>query len=413
MVQEAHGACLQLGSVCQWSKCIRPYIFLTSANLDQAQYLTALGNYIWLNDIMIDSSDLTFFFGAGASAPFGIPTMKQLVADFEKYLEDEGSEEEKNLFSDIKNTLEKTLRRQVDLEDVFTVIDGIMNYGFDRIGLVSLYTLMKEFSRIPSPEVAENVCSTLRKKFEEFIREKCLIPEGSYDNISTVYKDLFNQIEKTSGVGGSQHPRRIDFGWCSTWTMFTTNYDICIEFFWRESMRISLHTGFAEDPARHTQTLRSGALGVEALTLVKLHGSVNWMIEPDGTVIEEQSIPARSLVGRRYVRPMMIYPIQQKELYVEPYISMFLQLNRELERKTNWVVIGYSFNDPIIREIFVKNTDKTKQIVLVHPHANDIADGILRPVKDKCREFSPLNKKFGLRHRDYNTVNEEIVKCLV
>ena len=30
----------------------------------------------------IKSSDVVFFFGAGASAPFGIPTMKQFVTDF-------------------------------------------------------------------------------------------------------------------------------------------------------------------------------------------------------------------------------------------------------------------------------------------------------------------------------------------
>ena len=83
---------------------------------------------------MKDSSDLTFFLGAGASAPFGIPTMKQLVVNFEEMLENNGTNEELDVFRDIKNTLENVLQRPTDLEDVFTVIDGIMNYGLDRIG---------------------------------------------------------------------------------------------------------------------------------------------------------------------------------------------------------------------------------------------------------------------------------------
>ena len=47
-----------------------------------------------------------------------------------------------------------------------------------------------------------------------------------------------------------------------------------------------------------------------------------------------------------------MYPIAEKELYLEPYISMLVRLNRELKRKKVWLVIGYSFNDPVIQEIF-------------------------------------------------------------
>ena len=38
-----------------------------------------------------NANNVVFFFGAGASAPFGIPTMKQFVVDFEKKLEKEGT----------------------------------------------------------------------------------------------------------------------------------------------------------------------------------------------------------------------------------------------------------------------------------------------------------------------------------
>jgi len=49
---------------------------------------------------MQDSSDVLFFFGAGASAPFGIPTMKQLVLDFGHFLAENGTDKEKEIFAD-------------------------------------------------------------------------------------------------------------------------------------------------------------------------------------------------------------------------------------------------------------------------------------------------------------------------
>ena len=71
-----------------------------------------------------------FFFGAGASAPFGIPTMKQFVGNFENYLNENADKDERELYSDIKSTLEKKIHRPPDLEAVFTVIDGIISYEY-------------------------------------------------------------------------------------------------------------------------------------------------------------------------------------------------------------------------------------------------------------------------------------------
>ena len=104
----------------------------------------------------------------------------------------------------------------------------------------------------------------------------------------------------------------------------------------------------------------------------------------------------------------MIYPIQQKELYLEPYISMFKLLNRELKEKKIWIIVGYSFNDSIIREIFIRNSRKDKIIIYVHPHAQDIQNKKLKNVKGR---FYPINKKFGEK-TTFRQVNYSIVSIL-
>lgn len=360
---------------------------------------------------MKDTSDLTFFLGAGASAPFGIPTMKKLVIDYEKMLIKNGKKEELEVFSDIKSTLENIKQRSVDLEDVFTVVDGILNYGIDRIGLLAAYSSMKQFSDIPAPSINLKILKQLQKKFENFIRNECMIPIESYSEILTVYKDLFNKIcEFPSHRTNVLFSR--DIGYCTSWNIFTTNYDTSLEYFWRDGVNVRLDTGFRYDETRGISILDPRKLlidGTNILRLIKLHGSLNWLIEPDGTITEKEALQSKSFLGRKYEGPMMIYPIQQKELYVEPFISMFLRLNNELRLKKNWIIIGYSFNDPIIREIFIKNSDDDKNIIFLHPHANKIINEHLSHLRGN---IFPITKYFG-RKIDYQNVNQIIIDNLI
>jgi hypothetical protein len=88
----------------------------------------------------LESNDVVFFFGAGASAPFGIPTMGQFVLDFEKFLNENADKKERDLYSDVKQTLETKIHRNADLEAIFTVIDGIINYDDpEKLGMLALY----------------------------------------------------------------------------------------------------------------------------------------------------------------------------------------------------------------------------------------------------------------------------------
>ena len=105
---------------------------------------------------------------------------------------------------------------------------------------------------------------------------------------------------------------------------------------------------------------------------------------------------------------MMLYPIAEKELYLDPYISMLMRLNRELERKSTWVVIGYSFNDPIIREIFIRKSNEKKHLILVHKSADKIYSDKLPEIKGKV---DPMNKEFGLEDT-FRQTNHQIIHKL-
>lgn len=364
------------------------------------------------------SNQIVFFFGAGASAPFGIPTMKQFVTDFEESLIENGTEGERGTYTDIKKTLEKQLHRQVDLEGIFTVIDGIIDYAPERLGLLSLYATAKFKKPFPT-EKNKEICKSLREKFQTFVKEKCAIPEGSFGRIAQVYQDFFNRffLELGGNAGGSGN-----YVWNPTWTVFTTNYDTCLEYFWREAAGANIDTGFDYNNVRKVDILNARKLLSEGMgmQLFKLHGSVNWLIEKRSKKVIEVTERGRSYVGRKYEGEMMIYPIAEKELYFDPYISMLLRLNRELESKSVWVVIGYSFNDPIVREIFLRKSNARKHLVLVHSKARDVFRRRLHSMKAK---MSLMEKWFGLSEKEedllgeykkenYKKVNHQIISML-
>ena len=105
-----------------------------------------------------------------------------------------------------------------------------------------------------------------------------------------------------------------------------------------------------------------------------------------------------------------MYPLIEKELYVDPYIQMFYCLNKELENKRVCLTIGYSFRDPIIRKIFHKNflNDSNKKIILVDPHTTEIIQTYFENFHEN---FLPIEQYFG--HTDYKKVNEEIKIALI
>jgi hypothetical protein len=363
----------------------------------------------------LDSGNIVFFFGAGASAPFGIPTMKQFVNDFEEFLLENAEKKEREMYSDIKKTLENKTHRHVDLEAIFTVIDGIVNYDNpEKLGMLALYFESERKKHFPTTEHVET-CNKLKAKFQNFIKEKCDIP-GTFPKIEKVYSDFFNRIALELGT----YDTRGKYVFNSNWNIFTTNYDVCLEYYWRTLIQINLDTAFMFDKRRSKCIMRPNSILANppgVIKLFKLHGSINWMIDEKTGDVIEVSEKGHSLMGASYTGEMMLYPISEKELYLEPYISMLVRLNRELERKAIWIVIGYSFNNPVIQEIFRKNWSTNKHLILIHPKANEIFNRQLKGiVGDSIEKYFGLTESSAItgdKMVDYRQLNHQLNHKLV
>lgn len=146
------------------------------------------------------------------------------------------------------------------------------------------------------------------------------------------------------------------------------------------------------------------------MRLVKLHRSISWLRKRKDKQIRETeySLDASETIGRGslYEGEIVMYPLLEKHLYLDPYIQMFYCLNKEWQIKRTCISIGYSFRDSIIANIFssLMKEDKRKKIIVIHPHASNIISCVFD--EDLHDNFLPLEKKFG--QTNYEEVNEEI-----
>ncbi|MGD0588335.1 MAG: SIR2 family protein [Thermoplasmata archaeon] len=345
------------------------------------------------------------FFGAGASSPFGIPTMQSMVPKFEEALKSNGSEDERSLYKDICEFLAVTLERPTDLEAVFTVVDSIIDWSPDRMGVSAMYhatraaTLSKGQSpsagspplRIEKPDAnTVSTASSLRKRFETFVERSCQIPDGQSPQIDRVYDALFRAYSAIPGPGFGGRKRSYQ----SVGAMFTTNYDAVLEHFWVDVAEVGLETGFAYDSVARMNVSQPERLRQpQGFRLFKLHGSITWLDDPRYGLTEHQEPPQemRTYTGRKFRGQVMLYPIEEKTLYTEPYLTMYQLLNRELAQDPNWVVVGYSFGDRVIRDIFLRNSTDNSHLILIHPRADEIAKRLIG-----CRAMvSVMKQKFG------------------
>ena len=114
------------------------------------------------------------FFGAGASKPFGIPTMQDMVSEFEYKLKNENPEIIYS-YSKIKDALAAEYgNSKTDVESVLSVIDGMSeNLKPAQLGHFMFYytSSMYKGERFTPPEIES--AKLLRKKLRDYIKNVC------------------------------------------------------------------------------------------------------------------------------------------------------------------------------------------------------------------------------------------------
>jgi hypothetical protein len=86
---------------------------------------------------------------------------------------------------------------------------------------------------------------------------------------------------------------------------------------------------------------------------------------------------------------------------------MFYCLNKELQHNRVWIVVGYSFRDPVIQNILDINFKDGKRMILIHPHPEKVKERF----PDRQDNIIAIEKYFG-RDDDQEVINKNIKEAL-
>lgn len=327
---------------------------------------------------------LAILLGAGASEPFGIPTMTQMVDDFEKTLKGE----ERSKWKEVKDVLAKSGIKP-DLEAMLSVFgDPILKPSKLELHVAYYLKLPDKELEIIDPSLAESI----EKKIREYIWKKCNLKEDPEEKrkqinlINVTYDKLFMILDSYLGASGT--PERLgSFLATGSLDIYTTNYDRCVEVYFEQARKkkrnddIQLNDGLSGwywSPSYYKPT------GTNRNRIYKLHGSIRYYWTNMGTRYSEKFLKKREMVnGDEVVEQMMIWPIRAKPIYQYPFSNMFDEMRTQLRYGTPFLVIGHSLRDEAIRDILLSVSEDISErrrrgesvkfkMLLMDPNADEI-----------------------------------------
>ena len=284
-----------------------------------------------INNVTINGKRIGFFFGAGASIEFGIPSMKKITDCFHSEINSNGEDEEKKLFNLIFDTLSNFYgKHKVNLESIMSVIVGLKESSVsNNIGDIGLFLLNSKGINISTMEKYNTkVLESLENKFKKFIRSKITLTSPNIDKLRERYYDFFRQLcQVVHCINRSlEYDNNNSTNTFAKWVFFTTNYDNVLEEYWVKYCKYYyLDLGFFKEPESFFNIMDPDRLiqsnknnGNHSMQLIKLHGSLNWVrnnqkqIEEHDYNINIDDVKRRS-GSKDFEDDIIIYPLSQKQ----------------------------------------------------------------------------------------------------
>ena len=188
---------------------------------------------------------------------------------------------------------------------------------------------------------------------------------------------------------------------------FTTNYDDALETFF-ELMGIPTTDGYHETiapPGKGDEvTYRFDEYEFDDpgnVRIYKIYGSIRYARYKSSIVRIDP--PAWPFAGRqRMIGDLLIYPGATKIVWNEPQLQLFYRLHQKLRQASYCVVIGYSFGDRAIADVFLNalQLNPSLKIFVVGPDAKDTVLGVFgkrASVKGIKKTFEKLDPERDLK----------------
>jgi len=234
--------------------------------------------------------------------------------------------------------------------------------------------------------------TSTQKKLKKYIKNSCTVKlsEGEVREIyEQSYVPLFRIIEGTD-YQTFYEKYRLAIGW----KCYTTNYDNVFEGFWNNCQIPIDH--FDPQEKSDNRVFNVNRLELGSHSFVKLHGSLDWTFNKDnGNVIKKKSFGG--FQPFKTGGDVMLFPIQQKDLYLFPWYSLFVDFKMGLIKSKKWYVVGYAFNDEFILNAFIEQLKLKSEpsLVIIGPSSKQIIQKFPEEIREK---IIALPIKFGTKY---------------
>lgn len=274
-----------------------------------------------------------FFFGAGASAYFGMPVTKEMLDWFE------GDEFFAMLQKKFKNN-----NNFKDIEEFYTFLDRCSS----KSALFLLEHDDKSYNLLTSTELIEK-CNDYKKEVANHLIQ-------TLDPSTTQIESYQKCLIKLHEIGKNSQLKII-----------TTNYDLLIDKCFNDRLN-----GFRFINSNTIQNWDGWVLNTDKPIVLKLHGSINFSSQTNQTQSTIHDI-AKSVDSNE--NPIMLpLTLDDKDYTIEPCKTMFEKFEFEIPTIDLLIVIGYTFRDRKIREMIQKHLDQNLRILLIDPNAHKICN---------------------------------------
>lgn len=309
---------------------------------------------------------IMFLVGAGISIPVGIPAMQGIYSDFLKKSKSDITDSELGTC----RFLTETLKVEPDLEEFLLAANAIC--GFPDTALATfveasvstrLYGQRLEEYRSRAAERASEV-DAVRTRILEYLARTCF--EFERPKAEEIFGDF---VEAISSAG---------------YPIFSTNYDFALEHV-AEEREIKVENNFRRQgrgQARRWVWDDSISFPTgEALTLIKLHGSVTWYQDDNGK-IENISLDTNKNLAGRDVSRLLVFPTRFKDIYDQHFFALYSHFLSVLADAEVLIIAGHSLRDEYLRAgIIERHRKKGLQIVVIDPEFPKALPPELKPAR--------------------------------
>jgi len=334
------------------------------------------------------------FLGAGASKPYGIPTLQEFSEDIFDKLRRIGHAE---VIEDAIESL-KEFNITIDFESFYSILEGLINpiRSVQYAGPLTAF-LVRNKRNLPKSYDYGQVLSDLRK----LIYEKCSIisHEENFKKVEECMDKLLEATKEngcTESIDGRVGPQSVNIGR----TFITTNYDMALELYFL-ARELPVIDGYKGDIVKYFDpSLLANPYASGNRIVIKLHGSI-WQFIRGNEMIKTKLDPiSGGLPFKIQVeKEMMIYPTREKDILVYPYFSFF-----EVFKSMRWtklLIIGYSFRDEPINTAILENMKYTNhsQLIVVDPEVDKVVENLYQCVPESVKWQIPKHRLFKFSGR--------------